>query len=98
MGMPGKLTVASPKNQLLWSARCPGANERAFALHAREHLLPGIVARVLERDTQRLIEIDCLVEEVNRTLGLALLQSLLPEPGAERQDLECAEIAPTARD
>ena len=72
MAMTRKLTFARPKNQLLRRARCPRANKRPFALHAREDLFPAVVAHVLERHSQRLIEIYRLVEQVNRALRLAL--------------------------
>src|SRR5450756_74473 len=98
MGMSGKLTFVRAKNQLLPRARRPRANERPFSLHARENLVPTVVTHVLERHRQRLIEIDRLVEQVNRALRLALLQSLLAEPRAERQHVERAKIAPAARD
>src|SRR5450759_2375170 len=98
MGMSGKLIFAPAKNQLLRRARRSRANECPFALHARENLLPAVVTHVLERYGQRLIEIDRLVEQVNRALRLALLQPLLAEPGAERQHLERPKIAPATRD
>src|ERR1700720_3761023 len=98
MAMTRKLTFARPKNQLLRRARCPGANKRTFTLHARQDLFPAVVTHVLELHGQRLVEIYSVVEQVDRALCFALFQSLLAEPGAEREHLEGAKIAPAAGD
>jgi len=71
--MAGKLAFTQPKNQLLTGMRCAGANERSLTLDPSENLLPGVVAHVLESHGQRLIEIDRLVEQIDRALSLTLL-------------------------
>src|SRR5882762_4391677 len=98
MGMPGKLTSAPAKNQLRWRAGCPRAHQRALALHSGQDLLPGIVVHALKSHRQRLIEVDCLVEEIDRALRFALLQSLLAKTRAERQHLESPKVPSAARD
>src|SRR5437773_4112070 len=96
--MAGKLVFARPKNQLLRWARCPCANQCSLALEAREDLLPDVVAHVLECQRQRLVKIDSFVEQIDRALRFPPLQPLRTEAEAERQYLESAKVATTARD
>src|SRR5256885_1071843 len=97
MGIAGKLALARPKNQLRGRMRCARANERSLALDTSENLVPGVVADVLERHRERLIQIDRLVEEINRALCLPLLQPLLAESRAQWQNFQRPEIATAAR-
>src|SRR5215210_6047253 len=84
---------------LLRGTGCARPNKRALALDPHEYLLPpAVVAHILKRDRQRLIEVDALVEKINRALGFALSQPLFTEPRGQRQHLQCSEIPPPARD
>jgi len=76
--------------------RCARANERSLTLDTSENLVPGVVPDVLERNRERLIQIDRLVEEINRALCLTLLQPLLAEPRAQWQNFQRPEIATAA--
>ena len=72
--------------------------QRTLALNAWKNLVPGVVAHVLKRDRQRLIEIDVLIEQIDRALRFALPESLLAKARAEWQHLERAEVATSTRD
>src|SRR3954470_7584376 len=98
IGMPGKFASACRKNQLSGRTRRPCAHQGSLALDSRQDLLPAVVANVLESQTERLIEVDRFVKEIDRALGFALPQSLLAEAGAEGQHFERAEIASAAGD
>src|SRR6266550_4742652 len=77
---------------------CSRSHEGTLALDAGENLLPSVVADVLKRDRQWLIEIDAFIEEIDCALSFPLSESLLSKAGAERQHLERAEVPPRAGD
>ena len=74
------------------------SDESTLALYPLQQKLPHGALKSLKSNRERMIDVDVARINIDRTLGLPLMQSLLAKAGAERNDVDRAKILSATRD
>src|SRR5690349_2029014 len=93
-----KTSCGSSKKTSLSGRRSSGATSAGthqcpLALDQSQRFLPGRASTGLDHDRQRLVHVDGVVEQVERALRIALVESVLPEPRRQGNELDRSEVA-----